>query len=42
MKPQTIKDEKETTISIEAEEIELDLELLEEVIVPGIEPCYRR
>ena len=32
MQPQTIKDEQEATISIEAKEIELDLELLEEMI----------
>ncbi len=40
MQPQTIKDEKETTISIGAEEIELDLELLEEMIAPTVLPCF--
>jgi hypothetical protein len=42
MKPQTIKDEKDTVITIETEEIELDLEALEEVIAPVIGPCNRR
>lgn len=42
MKPLTTKDEKETVIGIEVEEIELDLEVLEDLIAPTIGPCYRK
>lgn len=42
MKTQMSKDEIETTIGMEPEEIELDLEVLEEVIAPAVGPCNRR
>ena len=42
MKPQTSKDEQETTIGWTSEEIELDLEELEELIAPSVGPCYRK
>lgn len=42
MKPLTTKDEKETVIGIEAEEVELDLEALEDVIAPTVGPCFRK
>ena len=42
MKPQNVKDEKETVSIIVVEEIELDLEELEEVIAPATGPCTRK
>ena len=42
MKSQNVKDERETVGVIVTEEIELDLEELEEVIAPGVGPCYRK
>jgi hypothetical protein len=42
MKPQNVKDDKESVSIIVAEEIELDLEELEELIAPGVGPCYRK
>ena len=42
MKPQNVKDERETVGIIITEEIELDLEELEEVIAPVVGPCDRK
>jgi hypothetical protein len=42
MKPHTTRNEQETVICLEAEEIELDLEVLEEVIAPIVGPCTRK